>query len=126
MQVFVKMCKEGVAVDAVTCCSLINAMDKARHWALAEVVFSGLCRSNPDLAPLIPPPLSPADGLSDFEIELVHLLEDCMCLPRSRLREHEMAASCGENGPNSLSDLVNQMNDVLLLPQEVCSAPLKG
>jgi hypothetical protein len=113
------MCEQGVAVDAVTCCSLINAMDKARHWALAEVVFSGLCRSNITLAPLIPPPLTPADCLSDHEIELVHQLQDCMCMPRSHLREDLPHASGNLETTQSLANLASQMSDVHLSPQEV-------
>jgi hypothetical protein len=47
MQLYLHMCEQGVQPDAVTCCSLINAMDKADKWQLAEKIFLSIFRFVP-------------------------------------------------------------------------------
>lgn len=47
LQLFLHMCDCGIQADAVTCCSLINAMDRAGLWQVAELVLLALCARMP-------------------------------------------------------------------------------
>eukprot|EP01026_Neomeris_dumetosa_P062821 TRINITY_DN59559_c0_g1_i1.p5 TRINITY_DN59559_c0_g1~~TRINITY_DN59559_c0_g1_i1.p5 ORF type:complete len:206 (-),score=35.46 TRINITY_DN59559_c0_g1_i1:15-632(-) len=41
------MCSNGIEADAVTCCSLITALDKGGQWQLAEQVFIHMYAGDP-------------------------------------------------------------------------------
>lgn len=58
VQLFVHMCDSGVQADAVTCCSLINAMDKAGMWQVAELLLLAMDARGGALSALrvLPPP----------------------------------------------------------------------
>lgn len=69
------MCDCGIQADAVTCCSLINAMDRAGLWQVAELVLLALCASMPsfrDMRAL--PPLDLSAFLDASDQALVHTL----------------------------------------------------
>ena len=120
-QVFVEMCDHGVAVDVVTCCSLIIGMDKAGCWALAQVAFTGLCSAQDALRALTPPPLTPADALSPYEADLAHKLESCFGLPRSQLdADAPRTPRGGYNGDGDvLHEVTTRLGHVQVSPQQV-------
>lgn len=75
VQLFLHMCDCGIQADAVTCCSLINAMDRAGLWQVAELVLLALCARMPSFRDMR---ALPALDLSAFldapERTLVHTL----------------------------------------------------
>lgn len=75
VQLFLHMCECGIQADAVTCCSLINAMDRAGLWQVAELVLLALCARMPsfrDMRAL--PALDLSSFLDASEQALVHTL----------------------------------------------------
>jgi hypothetical protein len=115
----VSMCKQGVLIDTVICCSFINAMDRARQWALAVVVFSSLCHSDPLLEPLIPPSLGHSDELSDVEIDLAHKVQECLCMPQPELHGSSEDGSPIAYSKDLLCDLVKRPDDKSFFPEKV-------
>jgi hypothetical protein len=74
MQLFLHMCDNGVSADAVTCCSLINAMDKAGMWPAAELVLLAMGAACPSLEALRSLPPEHFSHLSADEAELIETL----------------------------------------------------
>ena len=106
------MCARGVAVDGVTCCSLINAMDKAAAWQLAEKVFSCMCISA-DLSLLCTPePLSTACMPSETRA-LLGRLDQCLTPDSAPAPAQQDIDSVYE------ADLLAQFAHVQLSPDKV-------
>ena len=76
VQVFELMCA-SVAVDGVTCCSLINAMDKAGEWQLAEAVFRNMCTSA-TLTPLLSGIEPDYSEMPERALALLRRLNECL------------------------------------------------
>ena len=75
VQLFLHMCDCGIQADAVTCCSLINAMDRAGLWQVAELVLLALCARMPAFHDMrAQPPLDLAAVLDAAERSLVQTL----------------------------------------------------
>jgi hypothetical protein len=94
-------------------------MDRARHWALAVVVFSSLCHSDPLLEPLIPPSLRHSDELSDVEIDLAHKVQECLCMPQPAIHGSSEDGSPIAYSKGLLCDLVKRPDDKSLFPEKV-------
>lgn len=77
MQVFERMCAQGVAIDGVTCCSLINAMDKAGLWQLGELVFACMCESA-GLEMLCVPEPADTSAMCAESLALLRRLHNCL------------------------------------------------
>lgn len=80
VQLFVHMCDSGVQADAVTCCSLINAMDKAGMWQVAEVLLLAMDATSPALAPLRALPAPQFSPLVPEEAAVVDSLRSRLAL----------------------------------------------
>ena len=76
-QVFERMCQQGVAIDGVTCCSLISAMDKAGAWPIAEQFFVCMCQSAM-LDALVPTTEPDLHMLSPDVQKLMHRVQLCL------------------------------------------------
>ena len=75
VQLFVHMCDSGVQADAVTCCSLINAMDKAGMWQVAELLLLAMdarCGALNALRALPPPQFSTLTQEEAILVEMLH------------------------------------------------------
>jgi hypothetical protein len=94
VQVFLRMCEQGVAVDGVTCCSLINAMDKASQWQMAELLFRCMCISTPSLLCLQPDHRIDVAGMTPENINLLDHLSSYL-MPRWHHWPNDMRRDSG-------------------------------
>jgi hypothetical protein len=92
VQLFVHMCDSGIQADAVTCCSLINVMDKAGMWQVAELLLLAMDAASPALEPLRNMPEPPLTHLAPEDAAIVEAL-------RSRFAQGSF-----KSGTSALSD----------------------